>query len=44
MTPDDLMFAVGVTLSVFLLFGFAGGYLVYEMRFSPRARLRKRIT
>ncbi len=43
MTPDDIMFAVGVALAVFLLFGFAGGYLVYEMRFSPRARLRRRV-
>ena len=44
MSPDDLMFGVGIALAVFLLFGFAGGYLVYEVRFSPRARLRKRIT
>jgi tight adherence protein B len=37
------MFWVGIALAVFLLLGFAAGYLVYEMRFSPRARLRKRV-
>jgi tight adherence protein B len=43
MTPDDLMFAVGIAVAVFLLLGSVGGYLVYELRFSPRARVRKRI-
>ncbi len=40
---ENLMLIVGIALAVFLVLGCAGGYLVYAMRFSPRARLRKRV-
>lgn len=44
MAPEDLIIVVGIALSAFLVLGCVSGYLVYEMRFSPRARLRKRIS